>query len=252
MTRAGYHALAAVHHQAKAEVYARAGFGEKAGRHRSRAAWHASFGEGYDDEDVVGGFPMRMHRHQPSEVYDAVEDPFSYLGAPALDYEEQTWDPDTADPNSEKYNPRSKYSRMLGEVRSIGAFAPSGPVGSSKNQIDLDPEDASAVQARQRRAYLARAEIEQRGINRTEELKGLTRDMYTKLMRGEKARLIPAGRPEPEYIGLVDPEQLERGIERKAQRDMLARTERRLRRVKGLPIELVPIELRATLGYTEQ
>jgi hypothetical protein len=72
--------------------------------------------------------------------------------------------------------------------------------------------------------------------------------MYTKLMRGEKARLIPPGHPEPEYIGLVDPEELER----KAQRDILARTERRLRRVKGLPIELVPIELRATLGYTDQ
>ncbi len=52
MPRSSYHALAAVHHHAKAGVYARAGLLEKARSHRSRAAWHLSFGAvGTDDDD---------------------------------------------------------------------------------------------------------------------------------------------------------------------------------------------------------
>ena len=39
-----YHELATVHHDAKADVYAAAGFGAKAAGHRHRARWHASFG----------------------------------------------------------------------------------------------------------------------------------------------------------------------------------------------------------------
>ena len=39
-----YHRLAAVHHRAKADVYADAGLDRKARGHRARAAWHASFG----------------------------------------------------------------------------------------------------------------------------------------------------------------------------------------------------------------
>ncbi len=45
-----YHQLAAVHHDAKARVYARAGFGGKAHSHKRRAQWHLSFGEGEEWE----------------------------------------------------------------------------------------------------------------------------------------------------------------------------------------------------------
>ena len=39
-----YHALAAVHHRAKAVAYYNAGFGDKADRHMRRARQHAAFG----------------------------------------------------------------------------------------------------------------------------------------------------------------------------------------------------------------
>jgi hypothetical protein len=44
MRQRDYHELATVHHDAKAGVYAAAGFGAKAAGHRHRARWHASFG----------------------------------------------------------------------------------------------------------------------------------------------------------------------------------------------------------------
>jgi hypothetical protein len=234
MPRANYHALAAVHHEAKAKVYARAGLREKARSHRSRAAWHASFGAGYEDDDVVEGFPMWVHRHQPFNVHDAVKSPLEYEGR--LYRDELEWDPDTADPTSDKYNPHSEYSRMLAEVRASGAFAPSGQVGSSGNPIDLDPEDASVVQAEQRRRYAARAQRAQEGYTARKELKAQVRDMYDRRMRGENAdyaRLYPPNgyRPNPNFLGYTIADDvreaytihLARGIERKANRDRRAR-----------------------------
>ena len=185
MSRSGYHALAAVHHEAKAEVYARAGLDAKARGHRSRAAWHASFGAGYDDTDVVGGYTMYKHRHRPYDVHDPVESPLEYSGN--LQEEEKEWDPDTADPQSDKYDPTSAYSQMLAEVRASRAFAPSGNPGSLDSPIDLDPEDAFAVRARQRSGYAKRAERAQAGHAARKELTELTRDMYARRMRGEDA-----------------------------------------------------------------
>jgi hypothetical protein len=234
MPSTNYHALAAVHHEAKANVYARAGLREKAHRHKSRAAWHASFGAGYEDDDVVEGFPMRMHRHRPFDVHDAVDSPLEYEGR--LDRDELEWDPDTAEPTSEKYDPHSEYSRLLAEVRVSGAFAPSGQVGSSGNPIDLDPEDASVVQAEQRRRYAARAQRAQEGYAARKELKAQVRDMCDRRMRGENAnyaRLYPPNgyQPNPNYLGYIignDVREgytagLVRGIERKVYHDRRAR-----------------------------
>jgi hypothetical protein len=244
MARANYHALAAVHHEAKANVYARAGLREKARSHKSRAAWHASFGAGYDDADVVEGFPMWKHRHQPFDVHDAVDSPLEYEGD--LDRDELEWDPDTADPTSEKYDPHSEYSRMLAEVRVSGAFAPSGQVGSRGNPIDLEPEDATVVQAEQRRGYAARAQRAQVGYAARNELKAQVRDMYERRMRGENAnyaRLHPpnAYQPNPNYLGYIignDVREgytagLVRGIERKVHRDRRARGD--FKNVQGAP-----------------
>jgi hypothetical protein len=243
MPRAGYHALAAVHHEAKAGVYARAGFGAKADGHRRRAAWHASFGDGYADDDIVGGFAMRTHRLYPNQVHDPVESPLEYGGH--LSGEERDWDPHTADPNSDKYDPDSAYSRMLEEVRASGAFAPSGRAGSRAHPSDLDPEDpedASAVQARQRAGYAARTERAQDGYAARAKLKELTRDMYDRRMRGEDADYsrLYRGSKNPGSIRhaimddagdyWIDTENLAHVIEIKAKRDERARAERRLRK----------------------
>jgi hypothetical protein len=76
-----YHELATVHHDAKADVYAAAGFGAKAAGHRHRARWHASFGRdeleeldlpAYDDQfDPVPH--ARTLRTSPAE--DVLEQP---------------------------------------------------------------------------------------------------------------------------------------------------------------------------------
>jgi hypothetical protein len=150
--------------------------------------------------------------------------------------DELGWDPDTADPTSYKYDPHSKYSRMLAEVRASGAFAPSGPVGSHGNPIDLEPEDVSVVQAEQRRRYAARAQRAQDAYAARKELKAQTQDMYNRRMRGEPAeyaRLNPPNRyqPNPNYLGYIiandDGEgytaDLARGIESMATRDRRAR-----------------------------
>jgi hypothetical protein len=124
---------------------------------------------------------------------------------------------------------------MLEEVRASGAFAPSGPVGSSGNPIELDPEDESAVHARHRRGLAARAERAHAGYVARGKLQELTRDMYDRRMRGERAdyaRLAPPhrDRPDPSFLGYAiaddtderyDHSELARGIERKAQRDLL-------------------------------
>jgi hypothetical protein len=176
MPRSGYHTLAAVHHVAKADAYAQAGLGEKARCNRGRAAWHASFGAGYVEDDVVGGFPMRVHRDRPSAVHDPVRSPLEYDGH--LREDEEQWNPDTADPRSEAYDPRSEYSRMLAEVRASGAFAPSGAAGGRDSPI----EDG------QRRGYAARAERAQDAFAARNELTELTHDIYAKRVRGDDAK----------------------------------------------------------------
>ncbi len=177
---------------------------------------------------------MRMHRHEPFDVHDAVKSPLEYEGH--LYRDELEWDPDTADPTSDKYNPHSEYSRMLAEVRASGAFAPSGQVGSRGNPIDLDEEDASVVQAEQRRRYAARAQRAHEGYAARKELQAQVRDMYDRRMRGENAdyaRLYPPNgyRPNPNFLGYTIANDvregytagLVRGIERKVSRDRRAR-----------------------------
>ena len=195
---------------------------EFGGKSRTKqTAWHASFG-GYDDDEIVGGFSMQLHRLKPNVVHDPVNSPIEYTGA--LDSDAREWDPATADATSHKYDPRSRYSRMLEEVRASGAFS-ERPVGSSSGEPD--PEDASAV-------YAARAERAHAGYLARGKLKELTRDMYDRRMRGERAdyaRLQPPtrDRPDPNFVGYAiggdtgeryDYADLVRGIERKAERDL--------------------------------
>ena len=178
MPRVGYHALAAVHHEAKAEVYARADFGAKANGHRRRAAWHASFGAYDDDENELWDDDGR-YRNRPS----VLENPLAHIGDP--DREERGWDPDTADPTSDKYNPYSMYSRMLAEVRASGAFAPSGRgiPNPNPNPNPIGPE----IQDLERGAYGARARRAHAGYVAREELQNLTREMYDRSMLGDHA-----------------------------------------------------------------
>ena len=196
-------------------------FGGKFGARTKQTAWHASFG-GYDDDEIVGGFSMQLHRLKPNVVHDPVKSPIEYTGA--LDSDAREWDPATADPTSHKYDPSSRYSGMLEEVRASGAFS-ERPVGSSSGEPD--PEDASAV-------YAARAERAHAGYLARGKLKELTRDMYDRRMRGERADYArlqppPRDRADPNFVGYViggdtgeryDYVDLVRGIERKAERDL--------------------------------
>ena len=164
MRTASYHALAEVHHEAKASVYEGAGLYEKARKHWRRAARHA-FGAG--DEE-----------YKPWREHDPVDSPLEYdaylLGA------QREWDPDTADPESDKYDPHSQYVQMLDEVRKSGSFAPSGDVGSRGNPIELDAEEYDAEKRRE--GYRSRARRAEEGMRARRELKEIARDTYENLL----------------------------------------------------------------------
>ena len=176
-----YHALAAVHHRAKAGVYARAGLHKKAQKHRTRAAWHASFGVS-DDEDYRRSDDERDY--DPTRVHDPVESPIEYdFDADSLRRAKREWDPHTADPSSGKFDPRSEYCNLLEEVRATRAYAPAS-VGSRESPVDLDLEDPEVVRARQRSAYRERA-LRTEDVHRARrELAEITKDIYDRAKSG--------------------------------------------------------------------
>ena len=168
MKNGTYHALAAVHHNAKAGVYKSAGLHEKAQRHRIRAEWHSSFGA---DEDDALDYGWDVERAKAE------------------------WDPSTADTESSNYNVNSAYSRMLYNIRTSGAFR-SGEPGSRNNPIELEPEEPSVVQERQRAGYVDRARRAHEGYLARQQLAEILRDEYDRGMRGEHSNYRRLYNPE--------------------------------------------------------
>jgi hypothetical protein len=67
------HRLAAVHHAAKADVYARAGLKDKARGHRARAEWHAGFGR----RQRFGSAPRGTELYNAEQLAMGLSDPTS-------------------------------------------------------------------------------------------------------------------------------------------------------------------------------
>ena len=159
MRGASYHELAEVHHDAKASVYEGAGLYEKARKHRRRAERHA-FGA----------------REEVAKLwYDPVDSPVEYDAD--VERAKRQWDPDTADPESDKYDPHSQYVQMLEEVRKSGSYAPRG---TRSSPIELDPQEADLENRRE--VYRSRARRAEEGLRARREVKELARDSYTNFL----------------------------------------------------------------------